>query len=45
VQSISASIEAVCPKTLQEVNCDSGQNPRSNISEKNYISGKIGSAV
>src|SRR5215470_9098536 len=24
LQSISASIEAVCRKTLQEVNCDSG---------------------
>ena len=26
LQSISASIEAVCPKTLQDVNRDSGQN-------------------
>src|SRR6266481_4563095 len=37
LQSISASIEAVCRKTLQDVNRDPGQNPRSKISVKNYI--------
>ncbi len=38
LQSISASIEAVCRKTLQDVNRDSGQNPRPKISEKNCMS-------
>jgi hypothetical protein len=37
---ISASIEAVCRKTLHDVNRDSGQNPRPKISVKNYMSAK-----
>jgi hypothetical protein len=38
LQSISASIEAVCRKTLQDVNRDSEQNLRPKISVKNYMS-------
>jgi len=41
VQSISASIEAVCRKTLQDVNRDLGQKLRPKISVKNYISDGI----
>jgi len=42
LQSISASIEAVCRKTLQDGNRDSGgQNPRPKNSVKNYMSAKI----
>jgi hypothetical protein len=41
VQSISASIEAACPKTLQQVNRDFGaQSPAPKISVKNYMSAK-----
>jgi hypothetical protein len=45
VQTISASIEAVCRKTLQEVNRDSGAKPTPKISVKNYMSAKVGWAV
>src|SRR5216110_1622061 len=38
-------IEAVCRKTLQNVNRDSGQNPRRKISVKNHISAKIRAVV
>src|SRR5207248_2382287 len=38
MQSISASIAAVCRKPLQNVNRDSGQSPRPRNSVKNYIS-------
>jgi hypothetical protein len=38
LQSISASIEAICRKTLQDVNRDSGQNPCSNnFRKKLYV--------
>ena len=42
LQSISASIEAVCRKTLQKVNRDSEANPCPKISVKNYMSYQIG---
>ena len=44
MQSIAASIEAVCRKTLQKVNRDSESIPRPENSVKNYMSDKIGAA-
>jgi hypothetical protein len=40
LQSISVSIEAVCRKTLQDVNRDSGAKPCPQIAVKNYMSYK-----
>ena len=41
MQSVSASIDAVCRKTLQKVNRDSEPIPRPKNSVKNYMSAKI----
>ena len=45
LQSNSASIEAVCRKTRQDVNRDSGRNSRPKISVKNYMSSRIALSV
>jgi hypothetical protein len=45
LSSISAAIEAVCLERRQDVNGILGQTPCPKISEKNYMSAKVGWAV
>jgi hypothetical protein len=41
LSSISTAIKSVCRETRQDVNIDSGQNPRPKIFIKNYMSDRI----